>query len=294
MDANGIDGLARSLAGSHSRRSLLKSFAAGLAVVAAGSIGLHDASAANSGKIVTDFYDAIEKHEWAKAYGYLGSSMQAAQSLADFTAGFHDTAWTEVHVFTIGSGATYSISVRIFAWLNDGTPQHFDGTYTAGHENGVLKILDASLHTGPTTGMLRLCRSSQLHASVTGDSATGHRYSKITVTNTGDPSLYSDGCTMVGMPGVLITNANGAHVIRGKRETGAALTSMPLNGGDSAVLQLDWTNWCGADIPDPIKATITLAGNSGHLTLNNPIGVPPCLGNPGSASHLSVRPWQPA
>jgi hypothetical protein len=52
-------------------------------------------------------------------------------------------------------------------------------------------------------------------------------------------------------------------------------------------------NWCGNAITDPVKASISLPGATGHFSVSNAIGVPPCLGE-SVPSSLSVRPWHTA
>jgi hypothetical protein len=288
MDAHGIDGLARSLAGARTRRSLVKGLAAGLAVVATGRFGFGEAAAAGDfPSIVRNYYDSIEKHSWTKAYNYLGNSLQQAQSFDQFVAGFADTAYTAVAIGSTStlSGGRMKILATVTAWLNDGSPQLFDGYYIVGVEGGSAKILDAHLSVEDGSSISHLCQASQLHTSVSGSSATGHRFADITVTNTGEI------CTLAGMPSVVIKDSHGHQLIRGKREAGTTIPARAIDTGDSSTLSLSWGNWCGDPVTGQVSASITLPGQSGHLTIHNAIGVPPCLGDPGSASSLQVKPW---
>lgn len=287
MDASGIDGIARSLAGARSRRSLLKGLAAGVAVVAAGKVGIGTVAASGGAEqFVIDYYDALQKHSWSKAYNLLGGAFHQDQSLDDFIAGFAETAYTSVEVGHVASasGGRYAVGVVVNAWLSDGSPQQYVGTYFVGREGGVAKIVGAELEVGDSYSLAPLCFAGQLSASAAGGSATGHRYSDITVTNNGDV------CVLAGMPSVSIKDKHGSTLIKGKRAGGTSISAVPLGNGESALLSLDWTNWCGGAVSGQVKASISLPGETGHFTVGNAIGVPPCVG--GGTSALAITPWQ--
>ena len=57
------------------------------------------------------------------------------------------------------------------------------------------------------------------------------------------------------------------------------------------MLRAHWSNWCGAKINGQVTTTVLLPGVQGSFTGLQGIGVPPCLGNPGSASTLRFKPW---
>jgi len=292
MDAKTFDVMAKSLAGSRSRRSLIKGVAAGLAVVAAGRVGLGGVSASSGvEQFVIDYYDAIQKHQWSTAYGILGSKFHQKQTLAQFTAGFDDTAYTSVaiqHVTGVLTGNKYGVDVVINAWKNDGSPQAFSGRYFIGREGGVSKIVDASIKTASTSGLSPLCQASNLGITLTGDAGTGHRFGNLTATNNGGA------CTLAGMPSVVLRDSHNHELIRGKRESGTTITAVPLESGDSALLQMDWVNWCGASVSGSTKLSVSLPGSTGKFTVSPAIGVPPCLSDPGGTSSFILRPWEAA
>jgi hypothetical protein len=287
-----LDDFAREFAKNQTRRSLLKGIAAGLVVAATGSIRRTDVAAASSGneQFVLDYYDAIQRHAWKTAYNVLGAKFHAAQSLQQFIDGFAETAFTSVeigHVTGQLTGNRYGVDVVIHAWLDDGTPQAFSGRYYVGREGGVAKIVDAKIQVSDASGVAPLCFASDLATDLSGNAGTGHRFGDLVVFNQGSA------CTLAGMPGVLIKNQNGQNVVSGKREPNTTIQSVSLEPGDSALLQLDWTNWCGNQISGDVRVTVSLPGSTGSFTVNHGFGTPPCLGDPNSASHLFVRPWQP-
>src|SRR5215213_5310994 len=122
-------------------------------------------SAAGNEQFVIDYYDAIQKHPWSKAYNLLGSKLCKKQTLQQFTDGFASTAFTSVeigHVTGQLSGNTYGVDVVTDAWLNDGTPQAFSGRYFIGREGGVTKIVDATINVADASGLAPLCYASDL------------------------------------------------------------------------------------------------------------------------------------
>lgn len=288
MDGHAFDGVTKGLAGVRSRRSFLKGLVAGAAVLAAGRFRGRRAAAAGNEAVVIAYYDAIQKHSWQKAYNLLGGKFHQRQTLDQFIAGFADTAFTSVDVRGVSNalpGNTYGIDVVVNAWLKNGTPQRFTGRYFVGREGGVAKIVDANLVVADASGSAPLCRAGQLGFTAQADAGAGNRYSAITVTNTGGA------CTLAGQPGVSL-KSGATKLLSGKREPNTTLAPVPLGPGASAVLQLGWTNWCGAGVSGDVAAVITLPGTAGTITVPAAIGVPPCLGAGGSS--LRIRPWQNA
>jgi hypothetical protein len=289
MDVS-LDDVARGLASTRSRRSLLKGIVVAAAAVSAGRVfGAPGVLAAGNEQFVLDYYDAIQRHSWSKAYNVLGSKFHQKQTLQQFTDGFAETAFTSVeigHVTGQLSGNRYGVDVVINAWLNDGTPQAFSGRYYIGREGGVTKIVDASIKVANTSGMAPLCFAGDLATELSGDAATGHRYGDLLVTNQGTT------CTLAGLPHVTIKNNSNKALISGRREPGSVMRAVAIDGGQSGLLQLDWTNWCGSEITGDVKVAVTLAGHTGNFTVNHGFGIPGCFSEPGGASSLLFRPWQ--
>jgi hypothetical protein len=274
------------------RRALLKGITAGLAVAGTGFVRRANVAAASTGneQFVLDYYDAIQRHAWKTAYNLLGAKFHRAQTLQQFVDGFASTAFTTVeisHVTGQLSGNRYGVDVVIHAWLDDGTPQAFSGRYFVGREGGVAKIVDATIEVADASGLAPLCFASDLRTGLAGNAGTGHRFGDLTVVNQGA------GCMLAGMPGVTIKDQNGKRLVSGKREPNSVMSAVTLEPGDVALLQLDWTNWCGSPIASDVTVNVSLPGSTGTLTVGHGFGVPPCLGDSNSASNLAVRPWQP-
>lgn len=285
MKSHRLDTFARQLATPHSRRTVLKTIAAGLTLAVAGLRESGSARAAFPEEVVLDYYDAVQKHEWRKAYDLFGANLQRAHSYDSFIQGYAKTQCSSVRIDNVGDDGV--ITVTVVAWLVDGTPQQFEGFYKVGTERGKNRILSAKIESVDASSVPPLCIAEKLGASMTSNAGTGHRFGEITVVNEGDA------CTLAGMPRVSISTAGGKRLISGKREPATTIQAVRLEKGNSALLELDWTNWCGATITGDVKVNVTLGAETGRKVIDHGFGVPPCLGEPGSASRLAVKPWQP-
>ena len=112
--------------------TLLTFLAAAVPVCAAEPAYLDDRSTAAS--LVRSFYNAINRHEFARAYTYFGDS-GAPQPYSPFAAGYADTASVTVVTGTASSddaaGSTYyTLPVAIDAVSTSGTHRQFAGCYT--------------------------------------------------------------------------------------------------------------------------------------------------------------------
>jgi hypothetical protein len=287
MEVRRIDAIAKLLAASGSRRSMIKGAGAVLGTVFLS--GRHSALAAGDDKTyVVTYYQAIAARRFKTAYALLGSTLQGKQSYDDFAAGFADTAYVELNSVQNGTGGTssrYPIEVRIIAWHTDGTIHQYSGTYYVGIVGGTPRIVDADIaeDAAPSDQPL-LCRAADLSTTFQGDAATGSRFLTITLTNKSHST-----CVLGGFPRVQIRDAANKRVISGSEENGVAIATVRLASNQKATLALRWNNWCGTQPAGPLSTLITLPGKLGHLTVAAAPGVPPCLGD--GVSHLTEKPF---
>jgi hypothetical protein len=135
------------------------------------------------------------------------------------------------------------------------------------------------------------CLGSQLSARIVDwQGAAGSRIADVELVNTSFAT-----CTVRNFPRVRLVSAHGAVLINGKApSTTAAIHVLPRLGflktevGDS--------NYCGPSYAKPVTLVFVLPGTLGRvvaipLSPNDASGVPPCLGAPGSAGHISMHAW---
>lgn len=84
--------------------------------------------------IVASLYDALDRHEYARAWSYFGDPKPVA-GYAAFVAGYADTAAIALHLGTVttegAAGSIYgAVPVAIAATATDGTSRVFAGCYT--------------------------------------------------------------------------------------------------------------------------------------------------------------------
>lgn len=100
----------------------------------------------DAAQVVRDYYRAINRNDYRAAYALFGAQMQQAQSYGDFAAGFAMTQHDDLHVRAIAQNGDQSvIMITLNARETNGDTQRYTGTYTVGSENGVLKIVAASI-----------------------------------------------------------------------------------------------------------------------------------------------------
>jgi len=121
--------------------------------------------------VVESLYNAINRHEYARAYTYFGDN--APQGYAAFASGYADTVSVKVATGAATSdgaaGSTYyTLPVAIDALQSDGTHRQFAGCYTTrlvdpGVQDPPVKpmfIFKASLHAahGSLAASLPICQ----------------------------------------------------------------------------------------------------------------------------------------
>jgi len=98
-------------------------------------------------RTITGFYDAINARDYANAYGYLGSALQARQSYQHFVDGFSDTVHDDllqVYVETIRPDGTVTVYLDFIAHRTQDSSE-YAGTYVIGYQAGEPHILSAQL-----------------------------------------------------------------------------------------------------------------------------------------------------
>jgi hypothetical protein len=282
-----FDILAKTVASGASRRTVLRGLAGGLALLA-GWGARPAAASAPAGGIVYLYYQAIAAHDYETAYSYLGGTLTQNRTLAQFTDGFSDTTYVDLTVNHTAPDPDHlrnTYTVTVTAWHTDGAILWFKGTYTEGREGGVPKIIAATLAPSTATGVSPLCRAGDLGATESGDSGAGQRYGTVTVVNNGAT------CVLGGPPTVKIYSPHHHKLITGKLEQGSTIATVKLAHGQRANLAMHWANWCGATVNGEVTTTVLLPASLGSWEGLKGLGVPPCLGDPGSPSALSVKPW---
>lgn len=96
--------------------------------------------------VVESLYNAINRHEYARAYSYWGKE-ETSQSFDDFVAGYKDTIRIRLYTGTVSSeGAAgsvyYSVPVSLRSVNNDGSTVVFAGCYT-------LRLADPKIQAEP-------------------------------------------------------------------------------------------------------------------------------------------------
>jgi hypothetical protein len=94
-------------------------------------------SSSDAAAVIAKYYADLESHDYAAAWRLWEADGKASgKTLAQFKAGFTETAHTRVVVGTPGreegaAGSSYvTIPVDVYATRKDGTEQHFTGTYS--------------------------------------------------------------------------------------------------------------------------------------------------------------------
>ena len=110
--------------------------------------------------LVRSFYNAINRHEYARAYSYFDAK-GAPQPYGPFAAGYADTASVAVATGVASSdgaaGSTYfTLPVAIDAAQSNGTHRQFAGCY-------VTRLIDPGIQDPPVTPMVIF--KATLHAA---------------------------------------------------------------------------------------------------------------------------------
>ena len=263
---------------------------------------------------VVGYFHAINQHEYAMAYAYLGADLQQIQTYSEFASGFSDTVQDTVTISDITSPQPneLAVSLRLDAEQSDGTTRHFDGTYIVGIEDNVPKIIAADVKeenngtpvASPAADMTS-CLAQDLKAVASYQGATGSVAGSIIFTNAG-----SGTCILEGTPDIEIVDANGQTLktTQVAMNLGGSQKPLTLEGGQQAALLFTWSNWCPAGTPDASTATpvepglsfrVILSKSGGTVTApllqtdGTPITSVPQCDAPQKGSTLSVRGFSP-
>jgi hypothetical protein len=86
--------------------------------------------------VISSYYDAVNRHEYARAYSYWEPASAATQlaPFDQFAAGYADTASVQLVTGDVGTGVGagqlyFSVPVTLVAMLHDGSSQTFVGCY---------------------------------------------------------------------------------------------------------------------------------------------------------------------
>ncbi|HVA86559.1 MAG TPA: DUF4232 domain-containing protein [Candidatus Saccharimonadales bacterium] len=135
------------------------------------------------------------------------------------------------------------------------------------------------------------CVASQLSARIVDwQGAAGSRIADVLLVNTSFAS-----CVVRNYPHVSLVSSHGVGLISGgaASTTAATHTLFPLGFLKTEVQD---SNYCGPSFSKPVTLTFVLPGALGRVVAiprssADTSGVPPCLGSPGSAGHISMHAW---
>ena len=135
------------------------------------------------------------------------------------------------------------------------------------------------------------CLGTQLSARIVDwQGAAGSRIADVVLVNT---SFLA--CTIRNSPRVRLVGANGTILINGTAASTAAASHVlgPLGFLKTEVSD---SNYCGPTYVKPVTLVFVLPGTLGRVVAipfsrTDASGVPPCLGAPGSAGHISMHAW---
>jgi hypothetical protein len=149
----------------------------------------------------------------------------------------------------------------------------------------------------PTPAPIVACTAKQVRAQVTGwEGGMGHQTASVTLTN-----VSAIACKVRGTPEVQLVDAGGAILMDSKA---AGASGKPhVSPGDPTFLLahnaavttlVDTDNYCGSATPSlPTTVAFVLPNGLGRLVAapGPGGGVPPCLGDPGSAGSVAMNGW---
>jgi len=260
---------------------------------------------------VVDYFHQINLKDYAKAYDYLGDTMQQAQSYESFAAGFSETKRDTVSISDIAPSKVnpnrLAVTLHLDAEQIDGTTRKYDGTWVVGIEGNVPKIVsanvteEASAAITPTPVPNNLCRStlSKVTASYRADggSITG----SIIVTYGGERST----CVLEGIPQIEVVDASGTvlKTVQVVLNPGIVPKPLVLENNQQAELRFIWSNWCAAAsnsasptaANDGLSFRVTLAPGDKPITVpwtsenGQPLTATPQCTDAGQDSTISVQ-----
>jgi len=260
---------------------------------------------------VVDYFHQINLHDYAKAYAYLGETMQQAQTYESFASGFSETKHDTVMISDISPSKAdptqLAVTLHLDAEQIDGTTRKYDGTWFVGIEGNVPKIVSANVTeevsnaVTPTPVPNNLCRSTQMNVTasynVVGNSISG----SIIVTYNGQRST----CVLEGIPQIEVVDANGKVLKTAQIALNPGIVPKPLvlENKQQAELRFIWSNWCTATTtaasPTPERGNlsfrVTLVRDDKPITLpamgedGQPLTTMPQCNDAGQDSTISVQ-----
>jgi hypothetical protein len=135
------------------------------------------------------------------------------------------------------------------------------------------------------------CRATQLSARIVNwEGAAGSRIANVRLYNTSFTTCY-----VRNFPRVRLVSGTGHTLISGPAASTTAARKVihPLHLLKTEVSD---NNYCGPAFTPPATLTFKLTGTLGQVVAapvssSDTFGVPPCLGAPGSAGHISMHAW---
>ncbi|HEX7103967.1 MAG TPA: zf-HC2 domain-containing protein, partial [Nitrolancea sp.] len=203
---------------------------------------------------VVGYFHAINLQDYAKAYEYLGETMQQAQSYESFAAGFSETEKDTVTISDISPSSSnpnlLAVTLHLDAEQTDGTTRKYDGTWVVGLvgiDGNVPKIVSASVTeeanatTTPTPVPNNLCRSTQMKVTASYKMVADSIAGSIIVTYGGERST----CVLEGIPQIEVVDANGNVLKTAQVALNPGIVPKPLvlENNQQAVLRFIWSNW---------------------------------------------------
>lgn len=101
--------------------------------------------------LVRSYYNALNRHEYARAWSYWGADGKPGQSYDSFVNGFEGTLFVDLYIGNVQSegaaGSTFhAVPVAINAWQQDGTATAFAGCF-------FLRIAEPTIQEPPFEGL---------------------------------------------------------------------------------------------------------------------------------------------
>jgi len=135
------------------------------------------------------------------------------------------------------------------------------------------------------------CTGSQLSARIVDwQGAAGSRIADVELVNTS----FSP-CSIRNYPQVRLVSSRGKVLIAGHAASATAAVHV-LAGLGFVKTEVADSNYCGPSYAKPVTLVFILPGTLGRVVAipvaaTDTAGVPPCLGAPGSAGHISMHAW---
>jgi uncharacterized protein DUF4232 len=160
----------------------------------------------------------------------------------------------------------------------------------------IVSMIAALLFSIGSTGVAAAstpprCTANQLSARIVDwQGAAGSRIADVELVNTSFST-----CRIRNFPRVRLVTAHGTILINGRPASTTAATRV-LGRLGFLKTEVSANNYCGASPARPVTLVFVLPGSLGRVVAipGSPTdldGVPPCLGAPGSAGHISMHAW---